>query len=296
MAPQQGSSENRSVKKYITCEICNKKVVNGVKCNQCEAMLHVKCAQTKDNSDLDTNTCICNVCEGGDSLDKTLKDDNTNISEIEVKYILKENKLLKKLLKEMEDKNLLLTENLNYLSQKSAVSDGECQSTDGSMLPKNQPLTSGTSSKTKKQITKLPTEKVYNLQINEQMAPIVHQNKPHGNVNIQQINNSNEDVDNGFTLVKKKKLRNERPQIIGTKANTNEFQSASKKAWLFLGRIKPNTHENTILDYLKNHLDLPAENYEENFTCTKLQIRSENSCFKVGADYTLLQQLQNPDF
>lgn len=101
MATGQGSNENTA---NIKCEICNKKVVNGIKCSQCEIMMHFKYAKLKDIADVDVNTWICNICEGSNILDETLYE------------------LLKKVLTEMEEKNLLLKEKRNYLSkEKTAV-------------------------------------------------------------------------------------------------------------------------------------------------------------------------------
>lgn len=85
---------------------------------QWKCSFHYKCAKVSKNDCIIENwVCwVSCVCEGRNLLNVSFSKDNNIgvLSVLESQFIIRENNLLKKLLKEMEKKNIILQENIKF--------------------------------------------------------------------------------------------------------------------------------------------------------------------------------------
>lgn len=95
----------------------------------------------------------------------------------------------------------------------------------------------------------------------------------------------------GFELPKRK-TRKPRSitNIVGVNNTSNSLQAAPRKAWYFLGRLKPNTESTEIIDYLNKKMP------DTDIQCEKLISQGVNSCFKVGVDFEGREKIEDPNF
>lgn len=85
-------------------------------------------------------------------------------------------------------------------------------------------------------------------------------------------------------------LQKPKPTImIGTKKN-NELQGAEKNAWIYAGKLRQNTTEETVISYLKEN------GVTGKITCKDLNSRGNNKAFKVGVPFRELSRMENPEF
>lgn len=97
---------------------------------------------------------------------------------------------------------------------------------------------------------------------------------------------SEKDVEHEFIPVINKK--NKKKQLTGTGDSAVEFGVVKKKVWLFISRVKPEVSAETVMNYLEKKIP------NQEFICEKLDTRGVNSCFKVGADFSLKEKLEDP--
>lgn len=68
----------------------------------------------------------------------------------------------------------------------------------------------------------------------------------------------------------------------------DNFSAGPQKAWLHIGRAKPEATADDIASYLKKRFPL------KHFTVEKLETNNKLSSFKVGSDFDLLNNLNDP--
>ncbi|CAH0558757.1 unnamed protein product [Brassicogethes aeneus] len=106
-----------------------------------------------------------------------------------------------------------------------------------------------------------------------------------------QLININNDIllENKTTkkTIKKKKIN------YGSNKVDRKFQGTPKKIWLFISRVNKDVSKNDIIEFLTDKPNLR----EREFIVEEVQVnRTETKCFKVGADYDLLEVIYKPDF
>lgn len=95
--------------------------------------------------------------------------------------------------------------------------------------------------------------------------------------------------EDGFIPVKSRRRR--KPVVVGCRSDsvTEHFSGVERKLWLFVGRTSVDTTQEAILSYLKSSFN------SDDFTCNRLDARSDYPCFKVSAPFSLKAQLESPD-
>lgn len=312
MATVNLSSEHRSEKKInneCKCKVCGKKAVNGVTCCKCGFMLHFKCANIPLNKETHAEKWVCTICASKESLEDSFHEiSSEDLSQVEIKFILSENKLLKKLLQEMEEKNVLLKEKIKYLTsyENSPPEDSinepvkkvktnntivSNQTVQRPVLSVNKPVSSVTKESRDDNKTSLPTHE--NVPVRS-VANNINKNitlNTFTNVTKESLDNiAVKDNSDNFQLVINKRRKKKATSVVGSNDMSDGLQAAPKKAWLFIGKLLTNTTEDQLLNYVKKKIP------NEEFSCTKITTSSTSSCFKLGAGYHLRQQLENPEF
>lgn len=306
MADENKSSENRANKKTNfadnKCKICNKKVVNGVTCIQCEDVFHFKCAERGENKDIKSDTWTCGICVSGNNLEKSFsyEDVNTNLSESEIQFLIKENILLKKLMKEIEEKNTLLKEKIIYLSRDCAsavfgdnlevVNATQDQGNSKGANQNKKVAALPAKSKVKTVDKKLLPDKT-KINNRSEVSTISTKQKENETKN-HPVNSKTDLVDSdGFQEVRRRrKQKRTTNEIIGSKISQDIFQAAPKMAWFFLGKVIAGTTSEKIIKYLKGQIA------DEEFICEEIKNAGINSCFKIGANFNIRGQLEDPSF
>lgn len=98
-----------------------------------------------------------------------------------------------------------------------------------------------------------------------------------------------EQESDGFIVVRRKN-RERKNAIIGTGSNSTDLKGASKKMWLFVGRIQPGTTEGQVITYLQAKIPLGE------FSCEAIPTQGVNCCFKIGTNYEHHETLNDPNF
>lgn len=88
------------------------------------------------------------------------------------------------------------------------------------------------------------------------------------------------------------KSRGQNDSIYGnikTKTDYN-FEGLPKMAWIYIGRVKENTTEDSVLAYLRN------KSPDIYFVCDKLESKGSYSSFKIGFNFKYLDTVMNSDY
>lgn len=121
----KANSEAVSVNLHLACKRCKKKVVNGVKCIACDGVFHASCVKLQNNIlFLNENTVQCcndhneDEDDDGDSVSNgilsVLVDDQQKVDVKVVKFIIKQNNLL---IKELREKVSFLSNHVELLNK-----------------------------------------------------------------------------------------------------------------------------------------------------------------------------------
>lgn len=90
-----------------------------------------------------------------------------------------------------------------------------------------------------------------------------------------------------------KKFRNK--IITGSSTEQNCFGAADKKAWLYVGRAKSDTKP----EHVKTYLETKFPKHKDSFTVEPINVNKDmprnNMSFKVGVNFTLLEEITKPD-
>lgn len=89
-----------------------------------------------------------------------------------------------------------------------------------------------------------------------------------------------------WTEVAKRRNR----EIVGGKDTKNGMRAATKKAWLFVGRLHEETTEEDLSSYLTDN-GITGE-----ITCERIEIKGRNKAYKVGMDFENLEKTNEPSF
>lgn len=221
-----GQCSEKSVNIDSKCKVCGKKVVNGVSCDVCSDFFHFKCANIS-SKDTYPEKWICNICSNVKDLEDSFHEVRTlDMSQMEINFILSENKLLKKLLQEMEEKNSLLKEKINFListqkpppegkfyesanSEQSVVENMKSDDNDVLIIGKSEPSISNTpkpkleASSYSSTVRATQVNDIKNKQIPRDQ-PVVHKQSNMEETTTSSFNNK---PDHGFQLVTRKKSK-----------------------------------------------------------------------------------------
>ena len=80
------------------------------------------------------------------------------------------------------------------------------------------------------------------------------------------------------------------PPMTGTGPKDEDLQAAEKKAWLFIGRLKPETKPDSIKRFLSKR------GITENVICEEVNTKSALKSYKVGIPYDQLDKANEADF
>ena len=99
--------------------------------------------------------------------------------------------------------------------------------------------------------------------------------------------------ENQWTLVNR---RRERQPVIQHTASTDigtsdeDLQAADKRAWLFMGRLKPGTTSDSVKKFLNKR------GIKENIISEELPTNGNTKAFKVGIPFDCLERVKEPEF
>ncbi|CAH0560626.1 unnamed protein product [Brassicogethes aeneus] len=96
---------------------------------------------------------------------------------------------------------------------------------------------------------------------------------------------------------KEKKLAQKTSELkkisYGSNKSGNKFQGTPKKVWLFISRVNKDVVKEDITQFLNDKDNLK----EREFIIEEVEVnRKTTKCFKIGADYDLLEEIYKPDF
>lgn len=300
-------SEELSEKSF---KCCVKKPAKVAVCIHCGNVFHRSCLERKNYTVIDETRIICCTVHGnGESKIADLKEGTTKKETLE--WLQNENYLLRKLLKEKDEKCMLLIENKQHLEDKlkylSEVSKNQStfyyknledkkrdqQNSDNEVLPKQiTDLNKINNNDEKSSSSSTQDMKTIELKVNEVEAVIT-----------QTLQTNEEDNDNdGFILVEKRKRnknqRRSNKKLIGNAEaeNDEEFTGEKPKVWLYLYRVKQHVTAAHIQTYIRKKLGNIAADAEEIIV---KELNSENKrlkCFMVGADIEHKEKFYNASF
>lgn len=313
MAPGTQQTDNRgkeNCNKNCICRVCNKKVVNGLTCVQCGDLIHYRCAQAHEDKYTNGENWKCVVCSKSNAFDITLGESeltDDSVNNAEINYLKRENNLLRKLLKEMEDKNNLLQEKINYLTDgkpaaevidltnnERAKSNENLPEIDKSANDKTAPQASNSLDvvSSMKPVVQTVTDNA-TAATKKEMEPCNKRNMATSNVNKtgNAVYNKNDENRDGFKLVSYNRRNKKKvPSVIGTNNDETLIKAAPKKAWFFISRLRQDTTTEDLQKYLSHKFN------GENLICTKINTTDTSSSFRVGANYNLKEQIEDPKF
>lgn len=329
MANDTGVTDSSSEKKQSSsdlknqlCKICCRKVVNGVTCSQCSEKIHYKCANIQDISVVDVSDWMCRVCINNISLDDTLCENDDDNSSVEEKYMKREILLLRKLVREMEEKNTLLSEKIKFLESENICNCKVMNTEDGctrqnvideparssqEVLPSTVGTTfknvislqepasthAGNSNKNEEvPLVQQTKDLVYDIAtyVNKNNSPQVVELTTPSNVSSKKENTGKNNEEGFQTVQYKKRTKQKIPSVIGTSKLESTLSAVSKKAWFYVGRLNVNTSEDDVKNYLKSKIN------NEEFHSTKISTQGASASFKIGASFHLREQLEDPEF
>ena len=92
-------------------------------------------------------------------------------------------------------------------------------------------------------------------------------------------------------VVRKNNRRRRPTQVIGTKEDSeNLLEAGIRKAWLYLGKLKEGTRENSVIQFLKRN------KINGDVTCEQFPTKGRFKSFKVGIEMQHLETVQKAEF
>lgn len=71
---------------------------------------------------------------------------------------------------------------------------------------------------------------------------------------------------------------------------SDDLQAASKKAWLYIGKLKDNTTPDNVKKYMEK------KGIQGNIICEELQTQGDNKAFKIGFPFNYIRETEQPEF
>lgn len=75
--------------------------------------------------------------------------------------------------------------------------------------------------------------------------------------------------------------------MFGTGENSELLVAGSKKAWIFLGRLRFDTSEDTVKEFVKNSFP------DTEVTVEKLESKGTNASFRLSVDFDKKEEFMN---
>lgn len=277
MAGETSSQVNRSGKNSKYCNVCNRKVVNDITCGQCNRAFHPKCVNFEGDSE-NQEIWLCENCEV--IPDEVASEDFSGADpNMQIKFLLREKQLMARLLQEMQEKNIFLTEKVTLLEKELVKSKGSTCTAEKVAAPVVQTPSYASRAKINKQVkmadTVINTDKVNNK-------------NGDGNPHKTETLESHKPEEPFHEVMSKKKKRKLLKSIVGTSSKPNDFTAAPKKSWLFVGKVQNNIRPEQITNYLK-------EKFPGHFECTLIKNNGYSACFRVSVPFELRDKLEVAD-
>lgn len=100
-----------------------------------------------------------------------------------------------------------------------------------------------------------------------------------------------QDEENWTRYHSRRRQRQEKVPIIGSKeGDDNDLRPADRTAWLYVGKVKHGTTEESIRNFLLKN------NIKEGITCEKLTTKGSMEAFRVGIPFKHLTEAEKPEF
>lgn len=287
----------------LNCKCCKKKVVNGLKCNECGIHFHINCAKKVNVKFLDDNTIKCcdeservkeeSECINDDDIVfmdalNDISDENNKIDIRIVKYILQQKDSI---ISELRERIQIMTQHTELLSKcvqsenlknvkimesslKQIESNGEnselsnklnveCVRTGNQMTYTSKEATTN--------VTNVPGMEKHKVNISNNN----NNDNSHNSGNNVKLTNAIVSNNQQWTEVVKRKPK--RVTVIGNKEGRNDYklQGVPKIISLHVYRLAPDTKSESVVDFLKQ--------YFPEIKCEKLTARHPDlySSFKI---------------
>lgn len=307
MSNSEDINDEDSIKNFkeseIKCFQCKKKVVDATKCYKCFEYFHNKCMEKSANQE----TSICKHDGGSiERLALEIRDLQTQnkIVNIELTY-------LKELLKETQEKNVILVEHNALLKEKIKFqSEKVTTKNDKYQMSKNVNSTHNQTGISNVKPERAPTSrvKVVNTEVRSQnidhetpstssAAPSrVYYEKENKQTELKTSSNvfENQQETSWTTVVKRQRKKKTSLLCTGSQQVTAEskIKGAQKRKWLYAGKIKgPNATAVDLKDFLRISVGT------DDFEIKKLPTQGNNSAFSVGVPTDeLFMKLSKPEY
>lgn len=303
MADSERASEVLPEKSF---KCCVKKTTKAVVCIQCGNIFHRSCMERKNYKIIDESRIICcTLNDNGNSKVPDLKEDTTSKDYAE--RITIENNLLKRLIKEQEEKFMILLENKRLLEDKVRyLTEANKKSTQyqyKNTVDNKKNLKSEMSTSRQTDLNEAANKDENKSRFSSSTRQGLPEQKPEeaeGDVQKAQIN-SDESTSDGFILVERKKNKNKHQEsnkkVIGNveAGNDEGFTGVKPKAWMYLYRVKQHVTDTHIQTYIKKKINKTDD--DEEIIVKKLSSENKrHKCFMVGADFDHKDNFYNPSF
>lgn len=311
MAESEDGSSDREKNKAFKC--CKTKLASVVVCVNCGDLYHRSCLERKTATSIADTRFEC--CES------KITSKNKNPKNGDNDQLIIENDLLRRLNKEMEDKNNLLYENKRFLEEKVSFYINEIKKYQQKLAIQEANTDPKLPSKTKtySEAAMRQRQNVRNTgTIHKVMQNKVQKNNDAMNRNISKVSTTpqenraqlsateeeeeaheteaegteTENNNGGYVYVESRKQRRKnnanvkqryrKNTKIGEGEKTDEMAATEKRVWLFISRIKRHVTADNVKAYMAKQLDQGVQDFIVRELPTGEQ---RNKCFMVGADY-----------
>lgn len=292
----------KSTLKLKSCKRCNKNVLNGPKCINCESVFHASCAKKSNyvtmHEDDILECCTSNTDDNGDQIDELFLNciDNTNDDKVlnihTFKYILKQKDII---IYELRERIKFLYEHINILKQCEITNDKESDKkvTKQKPLP-NSPRNSSVNSFNTN--VARPTilsgvsstevsKAILEVQTSKKMEDIINLDPPVENVNKNKNVNKWDKLNHNKRTFSRKTIVGENEDI---NINGKQYEVVKKYKSLHVYRLDPKVSAADLEKFL-------TPNFPE-IKCEVLQSKHPElySSFKVSVFQQNLDQAMNP--
>lgn len=303
---------------------CKTKLASVVVCVNCGDLYHRSCLERKTSTNITDTRFEC--CES------KVTSGNKYPKNSENEQLLLENDLLRKLNKEMEDKNNLLYENKRFLEEKISFYLNEIKiyqqklgiqanhrENTGSQLPsKTRTYSEAAKRQSQNDRNTGPVGKVTD-KIGQKNNSAMKLNLPKVDITSLEVMAATEEEEesqqteledtetennkDGYIYVESRKQKRKnnanvkqryrKDTKIGEGEKNDEMAAMEKRVWLFLSRIKRHVTADNVKAYMAKQLKQGVQDFIVKELPTNEQ---KNKCFMVGADYHHKDEIYKPTF
>lgn len=264
-----------------------RKSVSKVKyqCLKCNKFYHKSCGERRGCIFVEDDKIVCCQVESFDRIESEVRKGSVNGSEINMLFIIdllkaKDEMLQCKdeLIDELKDKIRMLSDKIDTLSGSGKHVIPKKDANKSKKHPTLQRENRKTASATPVQLAK-------ELQLPSDSQGIQSDATPTAGTDTGVV-----EPEADFKVVGHRRRKN--AGNYGTNTSAAGFGGVERRAWMYVGRVKPEVTADVILDYLKNK----CPEHGNEFTCEKLEAKGNNGSFKISANLGLKDTLLEANF